>query len=114
MCSDDLLEDGFEVEIMWIPVQVGLEGNEIVDKRVRHAALNGAVFERPLPPVDFQSLAKSVLLREWDAADTAEIRSLHTPESFLDLGLTVKGGQEICFHCVENNVWLLYRPITLE
>jgi hypothetical protein len=39
-----------------------LEGNEIVDERVRHAALNGAVFERPLPPVDFQGLARSVLL----------------------------------------------------
>jgi hypothetical protein len=59
------LADGFEVEIMWIPAHVGLEGNEIVDERTRHAALNGAVFERPLPPVDFQGLARSVLLREW-------------------------------------------------
>jgi hypothetical protein len=54
-CSD-LLEDGVEVEIMWIP------------------ALNGAVYEIPLPPMDFQGLARSVLLREWqgkwDAADT--------------------------------------------
>jgi hypothetical protein len=36
--------------------------------------LNGAVFERPLLPVDFQGLARSVLLSEWqgkwDAADT--------------------------------------------
>jgi hypothetical protein len=37
-----------------------------VDERARHAALNdGAVFDRPLPPVDFQGLARSVLLREW-------------------------------------------------
>jgi ribonuclease HI len=64
MCSD-LLEDGVEVQIMWIPVHVGLEGNEIVDERVRHAALNSAVFEVPLPPIDFQGLARSVLLREW-------------------------------------------------
>jgi hypothetical protein len=73
MCSD-LLEDGVGVEIMWIPAHVGLECNEIVDERARHAAFNGAVFERPLPPVDFQGLASSVLLREWhgkwDAADT--------------------------------------------
>jgi hypothetical protein len=27
--------------------------------------LNGAVFDRPLLPVDFQGLARSVLLREW-------------------------------------------------
>jgi hypothetical protein len=33
---------------------VGLEGYEIVDERAQHTALNCAVFERPLPPVDFQ------------------------------------------------------------
>jgi hypothetical protein len=61
------LEDGFEVEIMWIPVHMGLEVNEIADERerARHALLNGAVFERPLLPVDFQGLTRSVLLREW-------------------------------------------------
>jgi hypothetical protein len=51
-----------------------LEGNEIVDERAWHAALNGAVFDRPLLPVDFQGLARSVLLREWqgkwNSADT--------------------------------------------
>jgi ribonuclease HI len=41
-CSD-LLKDGVEVEIMWILAHVELEGNEIVDERARHAALNGAV-----------------------------------------------------------------------
>jgi hypothetical protein len=35
MCSD-LLEDGVEVEILWISSQVVIESNEIVDKRVRH------------------------------------------------------------------------------
>jgi hypothetical protein len=53
---------------------VGLEGNELVDERARHAALFGAVFDRPFSPVDFQGWARSVLLREWqeksDAADT--------------------------------------------
>jgi hypothetical protein len=49
----------------WIPSQEELEGNEIVDEQTRQAALNGAFFDRPLPPVDFQGLAKSVLLREW-------------------------------------------------
>jgi hypothetical protein len=38
--------------------------------------LNGAVSDTPLPPVDFQGLAISVLLREWqekwDAADTGK------------------------------------------
>jgi hypothetical protein len=59
---------------MWISSHVGLEGSEILNKRARHGALNGAVFDRPLPPVDLQGLARSVLLREWqekcDAADT--------------------------------------------
>jgi ribonuclease HI len=47
MCND-LLDDGVEVEIIWIPSHVGLEGNEIVDKRARHAVLNSVVFDRPL------------------------------------------------------------------
>jgi hypothetical protein len=64
MCSD-LLWIKIEVTIMWILSHVGLEGNELVDERGRHAALNGAVFERPLSPVNFQGLARSVLLREW-------------------------------------------------
>jgi hypothetical protein len=59
---------------MWIPSHVEFEVNEILDERVRYPALNGTVFDRPLPPVDFQGLARSVLLREWqgksDAADT--------------------------------------------
>jgi hypothetical protein len=44
---------------MFIPAHVGFEGNEIVDERAQHATLNGAVFEGPLPPVDFQGLARS-------------------------------------------------------
>jgi ribonuclease HI len=58
MC-DDLLEDGVEVEIMWIPSHVELEGNEIVDERAQLAALNGVVFDKALPQVDFQGLARS-------------------------------------------------------
>jgi hypothetical protein len=104
MCSD-LLKDGVEVELMWIPSNVGLDGNETVDERARHAALNGAVFDRPLPPVDFQGLARSVLLRKWqgkwDAADTG--RFAHS--ILLKVSLrTYFEGQEICFHCLENYV----------
>jgi ribonuclease HI len=62
MCSD-LLEDGVEVELMWILAYVGLEGNETVDKRARHAAFNDAVFDKLLSLVDFQGLARSFLLR---------------------------------------------------
>jgi hypothetical protein len=50
---------------LWIPSHVELEGNEIVNERAQHAALNGAIFDRPLLPVGFQGLARSVLLREW-------------------------------------------------
>jgi hypothetical protein len=60
---------------MWIPAHVGQrEGNKIVYER--HAALNGDVFEIPLSPMDFQGLARSVLLREW------QFCSLSTPEGF--------------------------------
>jgi ribonuclease HI len=76
VCSD-LLEDIVEVEIMWIPSHVGLEGNEIIDERAQHAALNVVVFGRPLLLVDFQGLARSILLRETQGK---WIRSLHTSE----------------------------------
>jgi hypothetical protein len=52
MCSE-LLGDGVGVDIMWIPSYVGLEGT----------TCPGAVFDKPLPPVDFKGLARSVLLR---------------------------------------------------
>jgi hypothetical protein len=59
---------------MWIPFHVGLVGNELVDGEARYASLNGSIFDRPLLPGDFQSLARPVLLREWqkkwDMADT--------------------------------------------
>jgi hypothetical protein len=54
------LKNGVKVVIAWISYHVGLGGNEFVDKRARHAPLNGAVFDRLLPPVDFQGLANSV------------------------------------------------------
>jgi hypothetical protein len=71
MCSD-LLEDGVEVEIMWIPAHVKLEANEIMNERARHAALHVSVFERSLPPVDFQGLARFVLQETLDSADTGQ------------------------------------------
>jgi hypothetical protein len=49
---------------MRIPGHVRFGDNELVDGRAQHAALNGAVFDRPFPPVDFQGLKRSVLLRE--------------------------------------------------
>jgi hypothetical protein len=83
------------------PAHVGLEGNEIVDERARHAAFNGAVFERPLPPLDFQGVARYVLLGKWDAADTGRFAHSMLPKFYLRP--RVEG-----FHCVENNVWSLY------
>jgi hypothetical protein len=64
MCSN-LLWNEVEVEIMWISSHVGLESYEFMNKRTRHAAFNGTVFDRPLLPVDIQGLKRSVLLREW-------------------------------------------------
>jgi hypothetical protein len=59
------LWNGVEVVIIWIPTHVGLEGNELVDERKHHVAFNGAVLDIPLVLVDFQALARFVLLREW-------------------------------------------------
>jgi hypothetical protein len=83
MCSN-LMWNGVEVEMMWIPSHMGLKGNELVAKRARHVALNGAMFDRPFPPVDFQCLARSVLLQEWnenwDAVDTVRFTHLILPK----------------------------------
>jgi hypothetical protein len=51
------------VKLMWIPSQVGLVRNELVDERVPKAALEGSNFDRPLSPSDFQSLARPSLMR---------------------------------------------------
>jgi hypothetical protein len=64
MCFD-LMRDLIEVKHMWIPSNVGLVGNELVDEVPRYASLNGSIFDRPPSPCDFQSLARPVLLREW-------------------------------------------------
>jgi hypothetical protein len=54
---------------------VGLEYNQLVDERTRHA--EWCFFDRPFPPVDFHGLARSALLREWqgkwDTADTGRL-----------------------------------------
>jgi hypothetical protein len=61
----DLMRDLIEVKLVWIPSHVGLVGNELVDGEARYGSLNGSILERPPPPCDFQSLARPVLLREW-------------------------------------------------
>jgi hypothetical protein len=52
----------------------GLIGNELVDERARKAVLEGSNFDRPLSSRDFQSLARTALMRawqaKWDSADT--------------------------------------------
>jgi hypothetical protein len=50
---------------------VRLENNELVDERARYAALNGAV--------DFQGLARSVFLREWQGSGTLQTQVSHQP-----------------------------------
>jgi hypothetical protein len=55
------------MELGWTymdPIHLGLEDIELIDVRVLHAALNGNFFNRPLPPVNLQNLARSILLRE--------------------------------------------------
>jgi hypothetical protein len=66
-------------------------------------------------PVDFQGLARSVLLREWqgkwDSAGTGRFAHSKLPRVFLRPWS--KGRQEICFHCIENNVWSLWVDLGL-
>jgi ribonuclease HI len=61
----DLMKDLIEVKLMWVPSHVGLVGNELVDGKACYTSLNSSIFDRPPSPCDFQSLARPVLLREW-------------------------------------------------
>jgi hypothetical protein len=56
-----------EVKLMWILSHVRLVGNELVDEQAWQVALEGTIFDRPLSSSDFQSLARPVLMRAWQA-----------------------------------------------
>jgi hypothetical protein len=81
--------------------------------------LHGAVFERPLPPYDFQGLKRSVLLREWqrkwDAADTG--RFAHSILSMVSPPPWFEGQREdrkFVSAGIANNVWSLCRSVTFD
>jgi hypothetical protein len=59
------MRDLIEVKLKWTPSHVELVSNELVDGEARYASLNGSIFDRPPTPCDFQSLARPVLLKEW-------------------------------------------------
>jgi hypothetical protein len=63
---------------MWLSSQVGLVGDELVDERAREVALEGFIYDRPLTPSDFQSLARPALMRAWQAKwDSAFLKQKH-------------------------------------
>jgi hypothetical protein len=92
----DLMRDLIEVKLMWIPSHVRLGGNEMVDGEAWYASLNSFIFDRLLSPCDFQSLARPVLLRDWqrkwDLADTG--RFAHSILPRLSLRLWFEGQKE--------------------
>jgi hypothetical protein len=98
---------------MWIPSHVGLEINKLVNERACHATLNGAVFDRPLLSVNFQGLARSVLLSGTLQILVDSLIS-YSRRFLFDLGLGVKGKTRNFFLCIENNIWSLCRSFTLE
>jgi hypothetical protein len=53
-----LFQNGIEVTLIWIPSHVGLVGNELVVERAQQVALKSSIFDGPLSPSDFQSLAR--------------------------------------------------------
>jgi hypothetical protein len=94
MCSN-LLWNGVEVEMMWIPSHVRLEGNELMDERARHAALIGAVFDRPFPPVNFRAwqicFAKRMAGKVGRCRHLLDSSTSYSRRFLFDLGLRVKG-----------------------
>jgi hypothetical protein len=68
-CAGACARTEFEVKS-----HVGLVGNELVNEQARLVALEGFIFDKPLSPSDFQSLARPALMKAWqakrDSADT--------------------------------------------
>jgi hypothetical protein len=98
----DFKRDLIEVKLMWILSHVGFVGNELVDGEARCASLNGSIFERPLSPCDFQSLARPVLLREWqrkwDLVDTGRFAHFILPRVSLRSWFEgQKEKEELCY-----------------
>jgi hypothetical protein len=80
-----------------------------VDERAQHTILNGAVFDKPLLPVDFQGLTRSFLLKEWQGKSygAGTDRSAHSILPQVSLRPWFEDQREISFHCLENKVWSL-------
>jgi hypothetical protein len=81
-----LFQNGIEVKLMWISSHVGLIGNKLVDERARHVVLEGFIFDRPLFPIDLQSLARPALIRAWtkrDFVDTSRFAHSIFPNEIL-------------------------------
>jgi hypothetical protein len=70
-----------DLKLMWISSPVELVGNEVVDERARQAALKSSVFDRPLYSSNFQSLARTALMRAWQAkSDTGRFTHSIIPD----------------------------------
>jgi ribonuclease HI len=88
-----LCQNGVEVMLMWIPSLVGLVENELVDERARQAAVSSG---------EFQSLARTALMRawqaKWDSADTGRLTHSIFPDVTLPPGLSqAKRRREVLF-----------------
>jgi hypothetical protein len=101
-----------EVEIMLIPSHMALEDNELVFKRARHAALNSAVFDKPLPPVNCQT--DKICSAKRMTEELVDLLSPYSRRFLFDLGLLAKGRTGDLLPLFENNDWSLCRSITLE
>jgi hypothetical protein len=79
-----LCEHGIEVNLVWIPAHVGLMGNELVDDRARHVALEVNIFDSSLFSSDFQILARPALMRawqtKWDSTETGKFAHSIAPD----------------------------------
>lgn len=52
-------ENGKNVNLIWIPAHVNIEGNEIADSRARHAAANGRYLSKGIPFSDLVPIYKT-------------------------------------------------------
>jgi hypothetical protein len=90
--------------------------NKLVDERAQQAALEGSIFDRPLFPIDFRSLARPALMRvwqtKWDYVDTGRFAHSIFPDVTLRTWFKgQKGEDKVCLHCVKSFIWTLLYSI---
>jgi hypothetical protein len=65
-----LVELGYDISLMWIPIHVSIQGNERADKLANAGSISGTLFQdraglTTVNTSDIRNRARTRLLKEW-------------------------------------------------